>query len=209
MKSVTVVIPVYNPNREWFEACLASVPQDRVDVIICDDCSDTPVPEATIRHERNTGPAESWNSCIELATTKWIAPLGHDDSFDSEGLSELLNVIDEVDADLIHFPVRVFPGPWIWKCEDARLESMLQGNCIPGTTWMTKEAWQRNGKYQYVLCEDWDFLLRAAKTGMRFHYFPRILYNYRSDSHGYYETVVVPNEEKIRKDMREKYGSEK
>jgi glycosyltransferase involved in cell wall biosynthesis len=207
MKSnVTLVIPAYEPNREWFDMCLKSIPDGFAETILCDDGSYPPIPEATIRHPKNEGLAATKNSGVAAVQTKWVAVLDCDDWFDAEGVAALLSVIDDIDADIVHFPIRVFPSQWVWKADDARFETMIQDNSIAGVSWFTKAAWQRNGGYQYRLCEDWDFWLRAIKNGMRFHYFPKVVYNYRSNSHGLCEKVVIPNMYEIRKHMREQYA---
>ena len=97
------------------------------------------------------------------------------------------------------------PKGWIWAADDSRYETLKKDNSIPGASWVTKEAWERIGKYQYTLCEDWEFWLRAARNNLRFHYFNKIIYNYRSDSHGFCESHVMPNIDKIRKELGEMY----
>ncbi len=209
---VTLIIPTYNPNRDWLELCLQSIPKGRFkEVIICDDGSDIVVPIATIRNEKNMGIPYTLNRLFEMAKTKWVAQIGHDDCLDPMGVSLLLDQLDTIDADGIHYPVRVFSPfvhkkEWIWPANKTDLTTNLRGNSIPGATWWTKDAWKRNGGYTYKPCEDWDFNLRAIKNKFRLYYFPYVIYTYRINAGGYYTTGVLPNQDDIRAEMRRRYG---
>jgi glycosyltransferase involved in cell wall biosynthesis len=207
---VTLVITTYNPNPEWFRKCLDSIPRHLfAETIICDDGSSSSVANATFRHEKNQGIVRSLNDLFERVQTKWVAQLGHDDWFEYDGVMELVMLLDAgfVDADVVHWPYRVQPQQTIWNENDPRIEVMLDHLSVPGASWITKAAWSRIGRFQYDLCEDWEFWIRAVTHKLRFHYFPKIVYNYRSDSHGYWETVGEPNRDRIVKEIREMYGT--
>lgn len=91
----SVMIPIYNPNRDHLQTALESVLDQgvapgRMEIQLVDDCSTTPLPEDWIRsigrgrvtmhrNPQNLGLARTWNMCIEQARGEVIHLLHQDD----------------------------------------------------------------------------------------------------------------------------------
>ncbi len=91
----SVMIPIYNPNRDHLQTALKSVLDQglapgRMEIQLVDDCSTTPLPEDWIRsvgrgrvtmhrNPQNLGLARTWNTCIEQARGEVIHLLHQDD----------------------------------------------------------------------------------------------------------------------------------
>ena len=116
---VSVVVPVYNPEREWLEAALDSVmAQVYPNWELCahDDASTANhVGEIldrytrldgrikTTRGQRNTGICEASNAALSMATGEFVALLDHDDELAPDALFEVVKVLQEhPEADLVY-----------------------------------------------------------------------------------------------------------
>lgn len=69
MSKIAICITTHNRYdvfKETYENVKSNLPKDSK-LIVVDDCSDTPVPEATYRFDKNVGVAVVKNKCLELA----------------------------------------------------------------------------------------------------------------------------------------------
>ncbi len=113
--SVSVVMPVYNPDPQWLAAAIDSVRNQihtRWQLCIADDASTDPGvravldkaatdPRILIRHREENGHiVAATNDALALATGEWIAFMDHDDELAPEALA--LIALAAADADLIY-----------------------------------------------------------------------------------------------------------
>jgi glycosyltransferase involved in cell wall biosynthesis len=91
----SVMIPAYNPRRDYLEQALNSVLSqalgpDRMQIEVVDDCSDNPDVASMVRsiagdrvafsrNPSNLGLAGCWNACIERSKGTWVHLLHQDD----------------------------------------------------------------------------------------------------------------------------------
>lgn len=69
MRKIAVCITTHNRYsvfKETYDNVESNLPEN-AKLIVVDDCSDTPVPEATYRFDKNVGVAVAKNKCLELA----------------------------------------------------------------------------------------------------------------------------------------------
>lgn len=180
--TVSLIIRTFNPNREWFEQALSSVPKNLFnEVVIVDDGSKPPVPEATLFGENN-GLGMARNHGVEKATGDWIATLDDDDYFDDRGIRDLFAFCSEnQDADIIHFPCEIFGssnGQWGLNSAPT-IQQLLQANQVVSSAWHKRKVWEKLKGFRINECEDWDFWLRAKAEGFKFVYFPKPVYWHR------------------------------
>lgn len=112
---VSVVMPAFNAAgtiRRALESLQAQT-LDAWEAIVVDDASTDDLPSVVqgmakddarityVRNLHNSGPAESRNRGIGLATGTWIGLLDADDTFAAERLSNLLSIADTTDADAV------------------------------------------------------------------------------------------------------------
>jgi glycosyltransferase involved in cell wall biosynthesis len=160
------------------------------EIIIVDDCSDTPVPHTTIRHEKNMGFYNARNTGVAYATGDWIASLDDDDYFDEPGLVNMFKLIEKTSEDIIYFPMNTFTnsnpntGMIFKNGNNLTFDKLKENNMLPSGSWFRKSVWNSLGGFQYEPAEDWDFWLRAMKSGFKFKFYPNPVYwhRVRSDS---------------------------
>jgi len=121
---VSVLIPTFN-NAGMLKNALKSIPvRDDLEVIIVNDCSsdsteevveefrkETPLPVKYIRNEFNMKTAMSLNRAFANSSGEYVVQLDDDDLYIPEALSR---VIDQADADLVWFDIKVNDGG-IWS----------------------------------------------------------------------------------------------
>ena len=103
---ISILLPVYNPERLWLERALDSVlaqPYKNWELCICDDASTKPhVREILARYERldgrikvkylpqNENICRSTNHALSLASGEYVGLLDHDDELAANGLHEMV-----------------------------------------------------------------------------------------------------------------------
>lgn len=117
--TISVVVPVYNPDEQWLRCCLESVVQQTYpfwELCIADDASTAPHVKTVLQQymardkrikvvfrETNGHISAASNSALALATGAWIALLDHDDQLPPHALYLVAKAINErPDARLIY-----------------------------------------------------------------------------------------------------------
>ncbi len=119
----SVMIPTFNPRKEYLEKAISSVLQEgrgteEMEIVVVDDCSPVAdvaalvgsVAGARVRFERNEsnlGLAGCWNSCIERSRGRWVHIL-HQDDYISPGFYKHLQGIAESHPELGLLAARSF-----------------------------------------------------------------------------------------------------
>lgn len=204
-RTVSLVIGTRNPKKEWIEDALKSAEGLFDETIIVDDGSNLPVEGATVRHAEPLGFYMARNTGIAAAKGEIIASLDDDDIFLRENVKKLRQFVEDVDADIYHFPIEMFGDIYGQWGKEYALERILDANQIPSGSWFTKKTWKELNGFQYPLAEDWDFWARACKKKMRFQYFPYAVYLHRmrkdSISAGWTGQKFV----EIKKEIKQRY----
>ncbi len=186
---ISIIMCVYNENiNELRESVFSIINQTykNIEIIIVND---NPGSEETadflrelqderiviIENEENSGLIISLNRALSKTRGNYIARMDADDiampgrledqitylkSNEKDMAGCCISLIDE-DGNIIRETVR-FPE----KNEDIK-HFIKWGNCIPHPTWLVKkEVYDRLGGYRQVPhCEDYDFVLRAIRSG--------------------------------------------
>ena len=186
MKTLTVIIPVYNQEDLIFRA-LDSVPKlERVDIIVVNDGSTDNTntiikmyiednPDQKIMHITNTknrGVAFTINRALDVATGDYIVLLGSDDYFIPEGLIKVMKSMNT--ADLIYFNLEINSGK-IFEL----LPATKNGYC--GSVKLMRREFIGDTRNQIMLAgEDWNFnnMLLAKNPTEIFTHIVAKHYNY-------------------------------
>ena len=202
--TISIVVPVYNPDKELLIKCIESVrKQSYINWQLClaDDCSPQKHVKEVLEHYQNLDPkirvvfreqnghiSQASNSALEVATGEWVALLDHDDELSQHALYEVIKVLNEN-------PQTSF----IYSDEDKINE---QGNrCDPHfkSSWNQDLLYSQNyvshlGVYKtdivnkiggfrkgYEGSQDFDLLLRYSREidHKQIVHIPKILYHWR------------------------------
>jgi len=113
---VSVVVPTYDrPDRvERAVASVADQTYDRIEVVVVDDCSETPVADAlsrdhadaferfeVARHDRNRGGSAARNTGIRASEGEYVALLDDDDRWVPQKLARQVELFDRRDVGVV------------------------------------------------------------------------------------------------------------
>lgn len=176
MKEISIIIPVYNTNKEYFQICINSAInqtiKEKIEIIIIDDGSTNECVNISnnyavkykniqVIHQKNQGLGASRNNGMKIATGKWLMFLDSDDWIEKDMCEKLLeNANDEIDIIISSFNECyknkkeknvMFEGKnSIWTGNKEKLQLQLISNLILGKQ-------QYNAKY---LASAWAKLYR-------------------------------------------------
>lgn len=201
---VTVVMAVYKEKeihlRNAVESILCQTMSDFEFVIILDSpknvvlknvleeyaCSDDRI--TIYLNEKNLGPSISRNKGIMFARAEYVAVMDGDDVSKPYRLERQLYKIQQEQLDIVGGYVDVIgdDGEVLYSMDHLPLiheniaKKMKINNCIPHSTcFVRKEVYQALNGYADILCEDYDFLLRAIRAGYKMGTVNEILLEYR------------------------------
>ena len=122
MKTFTIVIPTYN-NLDLFKSAYSSVcKQDFKDyeIVVVDDSTDSSIedyvsslnnPNLIYRHHvPSTGAVNNWNHGLQLASSKYVIVLHHDEAFEEDNYLTSLNVQFQKGYEVLVTRVKVLNG---------------------------------------------------------------------------------------------------
>lgn len=181
MVKLSIIIPYYE-TFDYAERILKELilqKTDNVEIIVVDDgCNETRLDkykEVNIIHlKQNGGVSKARNTGIENAKGQYIAFIDSDDMITMDYVSQLLNIIDEHNEDVIVFNwvdtttndiVRLPHNPAVWK-------AIYKKDIIP----MFDETLRVREDYYFQ--QDLDKLMPTK------YYYDRILYMYNSNREG-------------------------
>ncbi len=200
--SVSIVMPVYRPRIDEFEAAVASVlAQTSADweLVIVDDCSNDKALAASmaalaadrrirvVRQPRNGGISAATNAAIEASLGAWIMFLDHDDLLVDVAVEHMLAEARRTGARLLysdedkidasgHFADPAFKTDWNYRL-------MLGVNYVCHLVMVDRETLRAAGALDPARdgAQDHDLLLRIAEIlpARRVHHVPEILYHWR------------------------------
>lgn len=182
---ISVLLPIYNVREEWlrhavdsilnqtfkdFELiCILDAPTDDSERIIR-EYADKDSRIVILKNESNHGIVYSLNRGLSSARGKYIARMDADDYSYPGRFEKQLKYLIENDCDILatrHNNIDT-KDTIVYVCpviEDSTIPSTLKyKNFMAHPTWMVKKnVYEQLGGYRGIyLCEDYDFLLRAA-----------------------------------------------
>lgn len=200
---ISVVMPTYNPRREWLVEAIESVRAQvyaEWELCIADDASPQPHVREVLMHyaqldsriritlrEANGHISATSNSALALATGEWIALLDHDDLLPPDALAEVALAIDRYpQARLIYSdedklgPAGRF-GPYFKS--DWNPDLFLSQNMFSHLGVLHAGLVREVGGFRIGLegSQDYDLVLRCLEKldAAQVVHIPRVLYHWR------------------------------
>ena len=199
MNTVSVVIASYNPVWEWLQETLSScIGVD--ELLIGDDGSTPPIDMALYEipqvdrfevHRRsvNAGCFNTVNRIVKESRCDFISAQADDDTFEADAFQKILKVVRESQADVVHFPCMYYgkiQGPFGANPQPT-FNATYCGNNIYGASFFRKSMWEFLGGFKDIVGGDWDFWLRALKSGFTFQYVPQFGARFRVSERSWFE----------------------
>ena len=196
MPKISVVIPVYNPNKEWFKQAVESILKQTYsdfELIIADDGSNKDI-EALIRSFNDSrikhlklphrGIASTINSGFDAAKGTYIARMDADDIALPDRFKIQVKFLDEnPEYSIVGSNIKVF-GNYSDVCkypQNPKYFDFLRGCCMahPSVMLRREDFDKYNLRYRTdILCEDYELWSRAIRV-LKFHNIPKVLLKYR------------------------------
>lgn len=145
-------------------------------------------------NEQNIGLTSCLNYGLSIARGKYIVRMDADDYSEIHRIEHQIQYIEKSNLDLVGASMRRIDeegkvvNKYTNKSYPPKCISMLlrYDDCVPHPTWLIKRSVYKklNGYRDFFACEDYDFLLRMLKLGMRIGICDEILLNYRVNLNG-------------------------
>lgn len=199
---LSIVVPVFRPNRDHFLRCLESVraqTSGRWELCLCDDGSGDPwVTETLTRFarsdrrirwcalDRNGGISRATNAALELATGEYVGFLDHDDEIHPAAVAEVLAAFakspevdlvytdeDKINVDGSH--IHTYPK-YGWS-PDLLLTRMYLIHFMAIRRALVEQVGGLRSEFDGS--QDHDLALRVTEIARRIEHVPRVLYHWR------------------------------
>lgn len=201
---ISILIPVYNIEREYLSECLDSIlnqKYENFEVCLADDCSTLEETKETLREyqqkdkrirvvyrKENGHISKATNSALKIAKGEFVALMDNDDVITENALYEMVYALNKnKKLDLIYSDEDKIDMEGN-RCEphfkpDYSPDSLLGGNYICHFEILRKSIMDEIGgfKSEYVGAQDFDLFLRFVEktTPDRIYHIPKILYHWR------------------------------
>lgn len=201
---ISVLIPVYNINRDWLSACLNSIlnqSYQNFEICLSDDCSTKEETLATLKEysekderikvhyrKENGHISKATNDALKIANGEFVALMDNDDLLPKDALYEVVKALNENrELDFIYTDEdkldtegkRCHPH---YKSDYAP-DSLFSSNYISHFGVLRKKIMEEIGGFTVGLegAQDYDLYLRfIEKTSPdKIHHIPKILYHWR------------------------------
>jgi len=140
---------------------------DRLSLLLADVANQTVKPAAHLIgiDWEGIGPAEMRNRLVTVADTDWVAFADDDDRLHPKHFETLLG--NSTDADVVWTDCEVVGSDWHpgHSCDP---QTLKDGNHIPVTTLVRREAFLGVGGFPEIDDEDWGLWLQLLQAGARF-----------------------------------------
>ncbi len=210
MPLISVIMSVYKEPREYIslsvESILSQTFRDFEYIIVLDDPDNKMACDLLCHYaendqritllfnDHNIGLTASLNKALKKCHGKYIARMDADDISNTKRLEEQLYYLEKLNLDLIGCELqRISEDGEIISALTNRSYSpgiinklILLDDCIAHPSWFaTRQLYKNlNGYREIYSCEDYDFLLRARKSGAKMGICNQILLSYRINTKG-------------------------
>jgi glycosyltransferase involved in cell wall biosynthesis len=195
---VSIIIPCYNHGK-YLQETLESIEQFNkgisYEIVIVNDGSTDPFTNeylATLNKgkyrvifQQNKGVCESRNVAIREAKGEYVLPVDADNKLSSSYLCKAVAILDSDPSISIVYCDAVLIGDQsgVNRAGAYNLQRLMLDNFIDNCSMYRKSMWEALGGYESNRLvsglEDWEFWLRAAFAGFKFHYLSEPLFEYR------------------------------
>ena len=152
----------------WWDSIQALNPSAD-DIVIAyhpdDDCGVKDLPCRLVECRTRTCDA-MYHAAIATIKEGWIAGLGMDDRFYPDAFSCMPPNIDEI-ADVVANTLRFMSHGGVNPSAPELFATAPMRNHVMGTSWFTKDIWERTGGYPDVYWADWAFWWKCWVHGAR------------------------------------------
>ena len=214
--AISIVLPVHN-GEPFLAAALESILSQSFadfELIAVDDMSSDASPQIlaafaekdsrvrVITLDTNAKLPGALNAGFARARADWLSWTSDDNLLQPDMLATLLAARDRhPDADIIHAGYRVIDanGKAVGHTPAESARHLLERNVV-GCCFLYRRAVDESlGGYDETLfgAEDYDFWLRAARAGFRFHALEQELYDYRRHDHSLTDRRWYENRRKV------------
>ena len=198
---ISIVMPVYNPKREWLESALDSVNRQTYsgwELCLCDDGSTDSWTAAYlseraardtrihfVRQDRNSGISGASNRAAQLASGEYVAFMDQDDRLAPYALHYIVEAMQHDKPDLLYSDEDrldeherrvepVFKPGW---SPELLLSCMYMSHLLVVRRQAAEEAgWFRS---DFDGSQDYDLALRITDRKVKVRHLPRVLYHWR------------------------------
>lgn len=198
MPDVSVIIPCYNAGG-YLQEAVGSVQQHceqhNYEIIIINDgstdavtlsvLSDLAAKDCIILHQENKGPSAARNAGVRASTGNYIFFLDSDNRVREGYIDKGIALLEANSETGVVYGKPYFFGEavkprFITKAFD--FNSLLFDNYIDTCAVIRRKVWEDvNGfdEADVMTLEDWDFWIRVALAGWKFHFIDEYLFDYR------------------------------
>lgn len=188
---VTIVIPCFAQAQFLRDAIESALGQTHrpVEVVVVDDSApDGWLVEALarefgvrfVRTPRTLGPGGARNAGIAAGAGDYVLPLDADDILAEDYAERAVELLEGMpNAGVVYCKVQAFgAGGWTWEPPSGwSLRELVVANRLPNPSVYRRVCWEQTGGYplDMLLCEDWDFWIRIARSGWQLVRIPEYL----------------------------------
>ena len=199
---ISIITPVYNADKICLQKCIFSVLKqgyNNWELCLVDDGSTKlhiktilgkyakKDPRVKVKFlKKNQGIAKASNAGLSLATGEFICFLDHDDELTKDALYEVVNVINQNNADIIYSDERLIRKngkhiSFIYK-PDFSPDLLFSHNYITHLLVVRKSMLLDAGGFssKYEGAQDYDLILRLTEKTKKICHIPKALYNWRN-----------------------------
>ncbi|OLF71920.1 hypothetical protein AWH61_17430 [Alteromonas sp. W12] len=202
---ISIVVPVYNPEKALLEECIKSVMQQSYtnwQLCLADDCSPSPHVREVLEHyqsldnritvvfrEQNGHISKASNSALEVANGEWIALLDHDDELSQHALYEVVKVINEKPSTCLIYSDEDKIDETGERCDPHfksgwNLDLLYSQNYVSHLGVYRADIVKKIGGFRagYEGSQDYDLLLRYSREikHSEIVHIPKVLYHWRA-----------------------------
>lgn len=200
---ISILLPVYNPKREWLEQALDSVLAQiypHWELCVVDDSStQAHVQEVlslyervdsrikTYRMESNGGISAASNAGFEMANGEFVGLLDHDDELPPDALFQVARLLqDNPSADLIYSDVDKIDE--MGERSDPNFKPGWSPDLLMSSNYISHLGIYRSSIFEGIGgfrsefdgCQDYDLVLRFTEQTQRILHIPKVLYHWRT-----------------------------
>ncbi len=200
--TVSVVVPVFNPDLKFLNNCIRSVlfqAYPHWELCLADDCSSNSGVVELLGQwaerdsrikikflEKNGGIAKATNAAVSLATGEYLGFLDNDDELSVDCLYHVVKNIAETGAELVYTDEDLIGDDGsrlsIFRKPDFNPELLLSHNYITHFVVASASLFHGVGGLDSSVdgAQDFDLMLKLSEKTDRISHIPKILYHWRA-----------------------------